>query len=199
MPQYPAQAKDSTIPFTLNEREQNMKNMMLLISLLAFVQCAQSVPYTTYSWVSLSGATMTGEWDIDSESYAAGQKASIDTHLSVSFADISMRDYANPYFVLSEDRSCLFVSGTWNYLLTFSYITFETDENGIITWTGGPRSFGDVPGETYSGTGFFRNVDETIPVPDSGHSMALLLVGLGVLAGVGKFSHLSARRTHGSR
>jgi hypothetical protein len=167
-----------------------MKKIILLVSLLTFAQYARSVPYTTYSWVSLSGTTMTGQWDIDSESYAAGQKASIDTHLSLSFADISMRDYVNPYFVLSEDRSSLFVSGTWNYLLTFSYITFQTDENGIISWTGGPRSFGGLPAETYSGTGFFRNVlvNETTSVPDSGNSMALLLVGLGALACVGKFS-----------
>ena len=158
-----------------------MKNIILLVSLLTFAQCARSVPYTTYSWVSLSGTTMSGQWDIDSESYAAGHKASIDTHLSLSFADISMRDYFNPYFVLSEDRSSLFVTGTWNYLLTFSYITFQTDESGIISWTGGPRSFGGVPAEVYSGTGFFRNlvVDETSAVPDSGNSMALLLVGLG--------------------
>jgi hypothetical protein len=171
-----------------------MKNMILLVSLLTFAQCAQSVPYTTYSWVNLSGTTMAGQWDIDSESYAAGHKASIDTHLSLSFDGISMRDYTNPYFVLSEDRSCLLVSGTWNYLLTFSYITFQTDENGIISWIGGARSFG---AETYSGTGFFRG--ETTSVPDSGNSMALLLVGLGVLAGVGKFSPLLRGRTHGSR
>src|SRR5688500_1309860 len=116
-----------------------MKNIILLVSVLTFVQCAQSVPYTTYTWVSLSGTTMAGLFDIDSASYEAGYKSSIDTHLSLSFADISMRDYLNPYFVLSEDRSFLSVSGTWNYLLTFSYITFQTDENGIISWTGGPR------------------------------------------------------------
>jgi len=172
-----------------------MKTMILLVSLLTFAQCARSVPYTTYSWVSLSGTTMSGQWDIDSESYAAGHKASIDTHLSLSFADISMRDYLNPYFVLSEDRSFLFVSGTWNYLLTFSYITFQTDENGIISWTGGPRFGG--PAEIYSGTGFFRNRlvgEEGVPVPDSANSMALLLVGLGTLAGVRKFTFLSGRR-----
>jgi len=178
-----------------------MKTIILLVSLLTVAQCARSVPYTTYSWVSLSGTEMSGGWDIDSESYAAGHKASIDTHLSLSFADISMRDYINPYFVLSEDRSSLFVSGTWNYLLTFSYITFQTDENGVISWTGGPRSFGGVPAETYSGSGFFRNllVDETTSVPDSGNSMALLLVGLGALAGAGKLGSLLGRRTHGSR
>jgi hypothetical protein len=174
-----------------------MKNIVLLISVLTFAQYAQAIEYTTYTWVSLSGTTMTGGWNVDSESYEAGHKASIDTHLSLSFADISMRDYANPYFVLSEDRSSLSVSGTWNYLLTFSYITFQTDANGITSWTGGPRSFGGVPAQTYSGTGFFRNllVGETIPVPDSGNSMALLLVGLGVLAGVGKFNSLAGRRT----
>src|SRR4026207_1968241 len=174
-----------------------MKNIILLVSLLTFVQCAQSVPYTTYSWVSLSGTTMAGGWDIDSESYAAGHKASIDTHLSLSFADISMRDYINPYFVLSEDRSTLSVSGTWTYLLTFSYITFQTDVNGIVSWTGGPRSFGGEPAAIYSGTGFFRNllVGETTSVPDSGSSMALLLVGLGALAGAGKFGPLLGRKT----
>ena len=172
-----------------------MKNIIWLVSLLTFAQCAQAIPYTTYSWVSLSGTTMSGAWEIDRESYDAGYKASIDTHLSLAFAGTSMHDYINPAFVLSEDRSFLFVSGTWNYLLTFSYITFQTDENGIISWTGGPRFGG--PSEIYSGTGFFRNRlvgEEGVPVPDSANSMALLLVGLGALAGVRKFTFLSGRR-----
>lgn len=175
-----------------------MKNLALLITVLVFAQCAQAIEYTTYTWVNLSGTTMTGEWKIDSASYDAGYKSSIDTHLSLSFADISMSDYFNPYFTLSQDRSSLFVTGTWNYLLTFSYITFQTDANGIISWTGGPRSFGGEPAEVYSGTGFFRNLlvgEEGVRVPDSGNSLALLFVGLGVLAGVRKFSSLAGRGT----
>src|SRR5688572_10229331 len=118
---------------------KTMKNLVLLITVLVLDQCAQAIEYTTYTWVNLSGTTMTGEWDIDSASYNAGYKSSIDTHLSLSFADISMSDYFNPYFVLSQDRSSLFVTGTWNDLATLSYITFQTDQTGIISWTGGPR------------------------------------------------------------